>query len=111
MKQTVYESDFHDAFIRMGRQDQFSYEGRQMLYEFFDQLDKDTGQDTELDVIAICCDFSEEHWQDIADNYSIDLTECDDDQERCEAVQEYINENGYLVGVLTDGETIVYQSF
>ena len=111
MKQKVYESDFHDAFHNMGRANQFSYDARKLLYEFFEELDDSCGTESELDVIAICCDFSEEHWSDIADNYSIDLSDCDDDDERVEAVQEYVNDNGFLVGTLSDGETIVYQAF
>ena len=58
MKQTVTESMFIDAFMAI-RPDNFSYKGLIALYEWFDELDNDCGTETELDVIAICCDFSE----------------------------------------------------
>ena len=57
--QTVTESMFHDAFVRMGRKDQFSYEGRAALYGYLADLADDTGEPFELDVIGLCCDFTE----------------------------------------------------
>ena len=59
MKQTVNSSDFVDAFRTHNRMDQFSYEGLKALFEYLEQYEEDTGEETELDVIAICYDFSE----------------------------------------------------
>ena len=59
MKTTVNSSDFVDAFSTHNRLDQFSYEGLKALFEHFEQYEEDTGEEMELDVIAICCDFSE----------------------------------------------------
>ena len=59
MKTNVSFYDFERAFSDMGRQDQFSYEGKRALFEWFEQLDEDCGTETELDVIAICCEFCE----------------------------------------------------
>ena len=59
MKQTVNSSDFVDAFRTHNRMDQFSYEGLKALFEYLERYEEDTGEETELDVIAICCDFSE----------------------------------------------------
>lgn len=42
-----------------GRKDQFSYAGRCALYDYLESLAEDTGEPIELDVIAICCDYSE----------------------------------------------------
>lgn len=57
--QTATESMFHDAFVRTGRKDQFSYEGRAALYGYPADLADGTGEPVELDVIALCCDFTE----------------------------------------------------
>ena len=51
--------DFLGEFERFGRGDQFSFEGKKALFEFLNGLSEDTGQDIELDVVAICCDFTE----------------------------------------------------
>lgn len=67
---TVNESAFHDAFIDMGRKDQFSYKGRKALFEYLESLAEDTGTPMELDVIALCCDYSEETLEDIKGNYT-----------------------------------------
>lgn len=47
--------------------------------------------------------------EDIASNYSIDLSECEDDDERKEAVLDYLNDNTMVVGETDTG--IVYQAF
>lgn len=58
MKQTINEYQFKDAFQKC-RPDNFSYEGLTALYDYLEQYEEDTGQEVELDVIAICCEFTE----------------------------------------------------
>ena len=65
MKTTVSKSDFRDAFQRMGRENHFSYDGLGALYDFVERMDDDCGTETELDVIALCCEFTE--YEDIAE--------------------------------------------
>ena len=59
MKQTVYKDDFKEAFRWMGRGDQFTSMGLDSLYDYLVDFEEDTGSELELDVIAICCDFTE----------------------------------------------------
>ena len=105
MKQTINLSDFRDAFRDYDRKENFSYEGLELLYDMFEEVDPEM----ELDVIAICCDYSEDDWQSIADNYSIDLDDCEDDDEKEKIVEEYLNDNTFLVGKTNEG--FVYQAF
>jgi hypothetical protein len=72
MKQTITFSQFHDAFRDMGRLDNFSYDGLKVLYDWFEDLDDDCGTETELDVIAICCEFSEADDDEIIANYGLE---------------------------------------
>ena len=58
MKQTINEYQFKDAFQNC-RPNNFSYEGLTALYDYLEQYEEDTGQEIELDVIAICCEFTE----------------------------------------------------
>jgi len=37
----------------------WSWEGSKALAEYLDQIDQETGEDTELDIVAIRCDWSE----------------------------------------------------
>lgn len=59
MFKTVTQSDFTASFHRMGRGNQFSHEGLLALYEFLNEFEDSTGEQIELDVIGICCDFTE----------------------------------------------------
>ncbi len=58
MKQTITKSQFHDAFEAI-RPDNFSYNGLDALFEYLEAYEEGTGEEMELDVIAICCDFTE----------------------------------------------------
>ena len=59
MKKTITFSDFADAFRDYGREDNFSYFGLQALFEYLEQLEEDCGTEIELDIVAICCEFTE----------------------------------------------------
>ena len=110
MKTTIYKSDFIDAFNAANRTDQFSYEAREILFDYFEQYEEETGEQIELDVIGICCEYSEDHWADIADNYSIDLSGLEDDGEKKEAVRDFLENHTMIVGE-TSEDAFIYQIF
>ena len=105
MQQSINLYQFRDAFRDMDRKENFSYEGLELLFDMLEEID----ENWELDVIALCCDYSEDDWESIADNYSIDLEDREDEDEKKEAVKEYLNENTFLVGE-TNGN-FIYQLF
>ena len=109
MKQTVYLSSFRDAFIKAGRKDQFSYEGLGLLFDYFEQYEDDTGVEVELDVIAICCEDSEDTPEEVAQSYDIDLDGVVED-DIPQAVMDYLCDNTTVVGVTSTG-SIIYQQF
>jgi hypothetical protein len=113
MKTTVSIYDFRRAFEEC-RPNNFSYEALGLLFAYFEELEEGMGEEVELDVIAICCDYTEDTWQNIARNYSIDLRDDDDDDtlsdnEKAEIVRDYLNDNTALVGETADG--FVYACF
>ena len=110
MYQTVNIYSFRDAFHTMGRGETFSYEGLGILFEYLEQLEEDTGQPLELDVVALCCDYAEEGWEDVATEYNVDLSECESDEDRVEAVREYLEENTMVCGQHSDG-VFIFQQF
>ena len=59
MYQTISRSQFHNAFKSMERDNQFSFEGLNALYDYLEQYEDDTGEKVELDVIALCCEYTE----------------------------------------------------
>ena len=58
MKRTINEHDFIDAFQGTYK-DQFSYEGKIALYEYFTDLEEETDFQIEFDPIAVHCEFTE----------------------------------------------------
>ena len=74
MKQDVNKSQFADAFRSAGRQDQFSYAGLNALFGYLENLGDDIGEEIELDVIALCCEYSEHKSAlDAVADYSFDV--------------------------------------
>lgn len=59
MKQNITLSSFCDSFQAMGRGEQFTYRGLEALFDFLEEMEADTGEEVTLDVIGLCCDFSE----------------------------------------------------
>lgn len=108
MKTTVNFYEFAAAFENC-RPDNFSREGLMCLFEYLEEFEESTGGELELDVIAFCCDFSEDTWQSIAESYSIDLDGCDDDEERQQAVANYLTDEGAYIGTAAD--CFVYRNF
>ena len=58
MKTTVSNHDFHRAF-ETTRPNSFTYQGLNALFEYLEEYEDGTAVDIELDVIALCCDFTE----------------------------------------------------
>ena len=110
MKTTVTFSDFVDAFRQAGRQDNFSYDGLRALFDYLEEVERDIGEEFELDPIALCCDYAEDDAESIAEHYGIDLSDCEDADDIDEAVQDYLAENTGLVARLPGG-VFVYEQF
>ncbi len=87
-------SDFCRAFEECGRGDQFSTDALRMI---FDYLDED---DSELDVIAICCDFAESSIEELATEQDVDPDD----------VRAHMDQSTFVLGE-TDAKTLVYLQF
>jgi len=59
MYQSVGFNEFRNAFRAFGRETQFSRMALRALFDHLEQVEEDTGAQIELDVIALCCDFTE----------------------------------------------------
>lgn len=59
MYQEVNFTDFDLAFKNMGRDNSFSYAGKRALFDYLEDFEAGTGEKLELDVIGLCCDYSE----------------------------------------------------
>ena len=112
MIQTINLEDFRQAFRNMDRGEQFSYEALELIFNHLEECDPDF----ELDVIAICCDFTEGDFQEVANELDDDETElaeeCKglDEQETAQIIAKKLEDKTTVLGVTSDN-TIVYQQF
>ena len=114
MKTTVNEYEFKEAF-RTIRPDNFTYAGLSALFDYLEDLESDMGEEMELDVIALCCDYAEYgSLMDFASEYFADdvqaASECGFDayaaaDEKQDKIREYITDNAQLIEF--DGGIIV----
>jgi hypothetical protein len=108
MKQSVNFSAFVDAFHAHNRYDSFGYHGLRVIFDYLESYEEDTGEEIELDVIAICCDYNMMDIEDIVKEYRIDVSDVDaDDLE--EFVHEYLYDRTTVLGKCADG--VVFQCF
>jgi hypothetical protein len=103
MKSSVNFCAFTDAFHAYKRYEQFGYEALQVLFDYLEEYEDSTGEEIELDVIALCCDYAHDTVQEIADNYSIDLDDCEDDEEKRDAVRVYLEDHTSMCGETDTG--------
>lgn len=102
MKKTINFYDFERAFHDYGRADNFSYEAKKAIFDYLESLEEDTGEEIELDVIEICCDFNESTLQEINNDYYKEFV-------TLEEAAKWMARETSVVDTLDD--TIVYQSF
>lgn len=107
--QTLSKSSFIDAFKQSSRKDQFSYEALGAIFDYLEDYSDSTGEPVEFDMVAICCDWAEMTWQEVALSYGVDLSQCTDDDERIGEVESFLCDNTQFLE-LSDGN-FVYQQF
>ena len=77
MKQSVSIYDFERAFKRYEREN-FSYDGLKALFEYLEEFEGGTGEEVELDVIALCCEYAEyDSLNEYNDDYGTKYDEID----------------------------------
>jgi len=112
-------SQFCDQFHKFDRADSFSYEAKKIIFDYLEE----SGDDVELDVVALCCEFEEKSTADIIKDYDLEhLLDYDIDdgltleeyidenqEEASEVAQDYLIENTLLLGSVSGG--FVYACF
>ena len=107
MIQTVTLHDFRSAFKNSGRDTQFSFDAQRLLFDYFEQVEEDTGEQIELDVISICCEYTEENVNNVAEYYNIDIEGIPED-EVLQVVLDFIQEATSVVGVTVDNKIVYF---
>lgn len=110
MKQSVNFYEFVEAFRACGRENQFSRDALSAIFDCIESYEDDSGEEIELDVIAICCEWSEDAPTDIAEYYDIDISECEDEESVANTVMDYLDYRTSGATLLDNGN-IVYVQF
>jgi hypothetical protein len=109
MYQRINFWQFCDAFRTHDRAEQFSYDAKRALFDYLEQLEEDTGAPIELDVIGLCCDYAESTADELIEEFGLDVSGCDDNQDRCAMAQELLEEHTTIVW--QRGDRFLYQQF
>jgi hypothetical protein len=114
MKQTLTTYDIAEALIN-DEYGGWSRAGAFAMAEHLEQYEEDTGEELDLDVVAIRCDYSEfdgllewakdYHTQDQFNGIFEDEIDSGDEDDLDEAIRDYINDQGQLIEF--DGGIIV----
>ena len=107
MKQTINLYQFRDAFQAI-RPDNFSYEGLETIYNYLEEIDSEM----ELDVIAICCDFSQCSLDEFKDSFpAIEGIMIDEGLTLEDSIDYYIGKNGFWYTFVEGGKEILFENF
>ena len=97
-------------FREYGRENHFSYGGFDALYNHLDEFSNEIGEPFEVDVIGLCCDFTEySGWEELYNNYSYSYNnkkEGWEDTDR-ESFMEWVNERTTVIEVTNYKNDIV----
>lgn len=99
MIETVTLNDFIDKFRAFNRYDNFGYEGLKALFEYLEEYEDSTGEQIELDVIALCCDYTfYESFEDFQKEYGDDYQSIEDLKNHTQVI-------------MVDDESFIIQAF
>ena len=98
MKTTVNFSDFVDGFQKIGRGNQFSYDGLKLIFDYLQEID----ENMDFDMIAICCNFTESTVPEFNSDYGTKFSSI-------EEIEEYLGKHTSVIGRTKD--TIVFENY
>jgi hypothetical protein len=101
MKQTIDFNDFVNAFKEADRGEQFSLQGLRALFDYLEDYEESTGEELELDVIALCCEFTESTPKEVMEAYNL---------EGGTDVVQYLTNNDVFVASLYN-DNVIYSNF
>ena len=117
--QTVDSSDLYHLACKMARGDNFGYKGWRKIGDYLESLSDNLGENIEIDIIAICCEYSmaestEEFFMERQHLHGIDLPTMEEweeleDGKKLETIEEFLQENTALI--ICKDNLIIWQAF
>lgn len=71
MKVSINYTDFQNMFRQADRLNQFPT-GLRDLFNYLEEYEEDTGENLEIDIIALCCEYTEANLSEVLKYYSLD---------------------------------------
>ncbi|GHU79012.1 hypothetical protein AGMMS49992_30550 [Clostridia bacterium] len=108
MKITVDNYRFKKEFEDNGRDDKFTDDALDVLFDWYEEIDPDM----ELDVVAVACEWTEYDAEELADEYSHLLDEDEDEEyesqeDRMEAIVEALEDETTVIKVDIDSYLVM----
>ena len=95
MKIVINEQAFIDTFQKF-RPNQFTYEGLTALFEYLEEFEDATGEEIELDVIGLCCDYCEyDNLKEFQDEYGKEYETMEDIENQTMVIP--IDEESFII--------------
>ena len=117
--QTVDSVELYHLACRMARGDNFGYKGWRAIGDYLESLSDNLGENIEIDIIAICCEYSmaestEEFFMERQHLHGIDLPTMEEweeleDGKKLETIEEFLQENTALI--ICKDNLIIWQAF
>ena len=116
--QTVNPSDLYHLACKMARGDNFGYKGWRKIGDYLESLSNDTGEDIEIDIVSICCDYSmaesaESFYKEHQHLHGTDLPAMEEweelEDDKLAAVSDYLRKNTALI--ICEDDLIIWQAF
>lgn len=96
MKKTISKYEFVEEFKNMNRENNFSYEGREALFDYLEQYEEETGEQIELDIIAMCCEYTEyKSIEEFNKNYGKECETLDDIRDYTQVIE--IDDSRFII--------------
>ena len=117
--QTVDSSELYHLACKMARGDNFGYKGWRKIGDYLESLSDNLGENIEIDIIAICCEYSmaestEEFFMERQRLHGIDLPTMEEweeleDDEKLGAIEKFLQDRSSVV--VCKGDLIIWQAF
>ena len=104
MYKNITQSEFTSEFHHAGRGKQFSHAALLALYDYLEEINPDT----ELDVVSICCDFSEySSAVEAAANYGFELDADATEEQNEEEAKDFLRRKTSVIEFDGDGGIVI----
>lgn len=118
--QTVDSSELYRLACKMGRGDNFGYDGWKAIGEYLEELSDSTGENVEIDIISICGEYSmaesvDSFYMEYQHLHGIDFPTMEEwevdlsDDDKLSVISDYLQENTALV--ICEDDLIIWQAF